>query len=357
MPELDKESKETVLTYVNKKLLEKYNNENQNVNTIEESQTKEPLEEPEQKEKPEFISDNTMTFVIPVSEIQNELAKDETPELGVMLCSNFLNSNQIVNIEDFRKFLIKNGAQSNILNNISIEELYNSFKLKETSNMSIKKYSNRISFYIPTTENDNHSLKLIINKNGSFEVISTEYSNFMESGIRYGSTSLINYRENNGEILVEEKLNRIRPVENITPDMIMPVYIVDALKNQKSINNGGTRELSSETESLVCTKENNELVASNIEEMEKIYKVKELGFDEKYYTKKQIAGLNKYSDGREIYVQEENLNVVDDGGINETNDMVLTKTSGKVNVLLITGIVGFVMGLGVGLALLILNIG
>lgn len=355
MPELEIELRDKTMVYINKRLKE-YDNE-----SIAEEPNKEKIEEeleiPKKAYEIPMVSDNTMTFAIPITEIQSALENEKNSNIGVIQCKEFLKLNSINNNQDFNNFLINNGLSSNISNYLLENyDFYNILKSKESTKISITKYPNKISYYIPTTENDNHSLKITINKNGSLEVTSSEYSNFMESGIRYGSTNVSNYKENNDTILIEEKINRIRQVENITPEMVLPVYIVDALKIEKSFNNGNVTELSNTTESMICTIENGSLVPSNVDEQEKMYQIRELGFDEKYYTKKQIAGLNKYSDGREIYVNEENLNIVDEGGIVETDEMVLVKTTGKANILLITGIVGFVIGLGVGLAFLILNI-
>ena len=54
---------------------------------------------------------------------------------------------------------------------------------------------------------------------------------------------------------------------------------------------------------------------------------------------------------------EEDLEELDETGYIVSNEAVLVKTSGKVNVLLVSMIVGFVIGIGIAFSLFIINIG
>ena len=306
----------------------------------------------------DVIMDHTMTFAIPVEEIKKasqEYDKKNELDFSVLLCSDFMQREGIIDEKTFGEFLIRYGASSKLVNTIISSSNYVAF-LKEKENCKIH-FKNK-ELYIPTTENDNHTLKIIINDDQTFSVVSCEYSNFMDSGLRYGSASVLDfYLKEDGTVLLNESVSKLSEVTDITPEMILPVYNVYARKQSIEYDINNPKVLALEEVSLIATRDEGKLISSNIDEKYKMDKARTLGFDEKYYTKKKIAGLNKYSDGREVYMTEEDLEELDETGYIVSNEAVLVKTSGKVNVLLVSMIVGFVIGIGIAFSLFIINIG
>lgn len=356
---LDKELLEISVESLNRKIKSLKSNvlEEKEVDK-DEVVNQEVKEENNKKNNIDVIMDHTMTFAIPVEEIKKasqEYDKKSEVDFSVLLCSDFMQREGIIDEKTFGEFLIRYGASSKLVNTIMSSSNYVGF-LKEKENCKIH-FKNK-ELYIPTTENDNHTLKIIINDDQTFSVVSCEYSNFMDSGLRYGSASVLDfYLKEDGTVLLNESVSKLSEVTDITPEMILPVYNVYARKQSIEYDINNPKVLALEEVSLVATRDEGKLISSNIDEKYKMDKARTLGFDEKYYTKKKIAGLNKYSDGREVYMTEEDLEELDETGYIVSNEAVLVKTSGKVNVLLVSMIVGFVIGIGIAFSLFIINIG
>ena len=356
---LDKELLEISVESLNRKIKSLKSNvlEEKEVDK-DEVVNQEVKEEINKKNNIDVIMDHTMTFAIPVEEIKKasqEYDKKSEVDFSVLLCSDFMQREGIIDEKTFGEFLIRYGASSKLVNTIMSSSNYVGF-LKEKENCKIH-FKNK-ELYIPTTENDNHTLKIIINDDQTFSVVSCEYSNFMDSGLRYGSASVLDfYLKEDGTVLLNESVSKLSEVTDITPEMILPVYNVYARKQSIEYDINNPKVLALEEVSLVATRDEGKLISSNIDEKYKMDKARTLGFDEKYYTKKKIAGLNKYSDGREVYMTEEDLEELDETGYIVSNEAVLVKTSGKVNVLLVSMIVGFVIGIGIAFSLFIINIG
>lgn len=357
---LDKELLEISVESLNRKIKSLKSNvlEEKEVDKDEVVNQEVKEEENNKKNNIDVIMDHTMTFAIPVEEIKKasqEYDKKSEVDFSVLLCSDFMQREGIIDEKTFGEFLIRYGASSKLVNTIMSSSNYVGF-LKEKENCKIH-FKNK-ELYIPTTENDNHTLKIIINDDQTFSVVSCEYSNFMDSGLRYGSASVLDfYLKEDGTVLLNESVSKLSEVTDITPEMILPVYNVYARKQSIEYDINNPKVLALEEVSLVATRDEGKLISSNIDEKYKMDKARTLGFDEKYYTKKKIAGLNKYSDGREVYMTEEDLEELDETGYIVSNEAVLVKTSGKVNVLLVSMIVGFVIGIGIAFSLFIINIG
>lgn len=359
---MDKNIIEQVAASLNKKMRLLENEIDSNKERVTSSGTKTTVINEGNKSIPVYM-DNTMTFAIPLDEIKQ--AKEEASEKkeivrGAAKCSEFLRNEIITDEDGLGEYLVRNGASQKIVNQVinnNSSNYYGILRSKEEMDIQIKKQGNKTSLYVPTNEKDNHSTEIITNENGSLTIINKEYSNFMDNGIRYGSASILDFKEDGDKVLIDEKLSKVSECQNITPEMILPVYEIHAQRNKLLYNNGNVEVQSKDSESVVCTIDKGMLIASNVNEQNRMQKVRDLGFDEKHYTKKKIAGLNKYSDGREFYAVEEEIDEeLDESGLVNQDQMVLVKTSGKVSILLVSTIVGFVIGLGIGLALLILNI-
>ncbi len=363
---LDDDVRQKIFTVVNKRI--KYLESSEDEEKADKLTVEVPLPNIEESIKvigKENLIVSGNTFSIDINEVRRGLTDINNSEKdkikpGIIKCSTFLEREGITSEERFGDFLIKYGANNELVRkviNVNTTSFYSDLMSKILTDLKFGYKNGETELYIPTTEEDHKAIKVIVNPAGTITIIRNSYSEYYESVIRYGSVSIQDFSlDENKNVILDEKVNeveRIKP-EDLPKSVIPPVAWVTASREVITISPVGNIPLKEEV-SLLAALDNGIFIAAYETEKDKMEQARRLGFDEMYYRKYRIAGNNIEVNGSTEYLSKEPFERDNEGGLLENADMVLTKRAGQINIWLISIIVGFIIGLGIGIAFLMLH--
>lgn len=228
----------------------------------------------------------------------------------------FLISNNIKNEKDFTDYLINLGMDKNIikcLEKVSPTKFLDILLQQDINSpiSIINKENGNKELYVPTTINSQISLTIEISKDGNLKVIDNHHSPLIVDGIRYGNVGIVEMSVNEDQNLdVIESNHEVRPYDGLTPIESKIRFEASSSKCPVLINSNGEIKQGKAVHKKAILDTAQDGVLKPIQDAEELkdsfQQIKDLGFDEKYFTKPNIAGINYDINGNEIMYENEN---------------------------------------------------
>jgi hypothetical protein len=263
-----------------------------------------------------------------LKQVRDQIYQQTTPIIvtqSTMAIQEFLNLNNIQNENDFTNYLRTIGVDGRIIDYLGMTHGTNFMSLlgqDMNAQISIigKNNGDKI-LYIPTTQNSQTASTIEILQGGNLKVIDNNHTPVMVDGIRYGTVNIIDMKMNeNGSLNMVESHHEVMPHDGFAPVDSKPRFIVTSSQRPLTINPNGeiTQDMGINRQSILEAQDGVlKPIQQNETLEEKLQQLRDMGLDERYFTKPNIAGINYDINGEETMFESENLKQIPEIGINE----------------------------------------
>lgn len=257
----------------------------------------------------------------------NQINQQDEPlsiSSSMMTIQDFLDTNGITNEVNFVNYLKQLGMDGRIADSLGKSNGTNFMSILgqdySAQLLLINKDNGDKSFYIPTTKTSKTAMTFELMRGGSIRIIENQHSPVMVHGIRYGDVNIVDMNMNNdGDLNLIESHHQVMPSDGLQPIDSKPRFVVTSSKRPITITQNGEikQEMGINKQLILDIMENGRLKPiQNIEYLEgKNQELREMGFDEKYFTKPNISGINYDINGNETFYESEDLGYIPELGI------------------------------------------
>ena len=263
-----------------------------------------------------------------VQQVQQATPTLITATQSTMTIQEFLTANNIQNESDFTNYLRGMGMDGRIADRLGMTNGTNFMSmLGQDMNAQIsiiERGNGDKALYVPTTQNSQTASTIEISQNGNVRVIDNQHTPAMVDGIRYGNVNIIDMSMGeNGNLNMTESHHEVMPSDGLAPVGSKPRFQVTSHQRPMTITPNGEikQEMGINRQSILDTAQDGVLKPIQDHEymQEKLQQLRDMGFDERYFTKPNIAGVNYDVNGNETMVTNENLQQIPEIGINENS--------------------------------------
>lgn len=246
--------------------------------------------------------------------MNNENVKSQS----ITTIQDFLDTNNIKKEEDFVSFLIELGLNKKIPELFGIQDGTNFLDMLGndlSAQISVIDRGDSKKLYVPTTLNSSISKTIEINNHGGMKIIESNHSPVMVNGIRYGNVNIAEMEINElGDLDIIEYNHIVEPSLGLQVVGSKPMFRVTTNRRPMKITAYGKtiKEPGYVSQGIFDTLENGILKpVQNIEQLIlNLERLRNMGFDEKYFTKPNIAGFNYDVDGNKMFYEGEHIEEV-----------------------------------------------